>query len=434
MKRALSVLLCLILVIGCFPLTALADDTKLDDGGETGINLTTTVPGLSSITVTPPTKTEYLIGDSLDTTGMVVTANYTDDTTQDVTSAATHSGFDSSAAGQVTVTVSYTEKDVTKTATFNVMILEPAATTYMISVSADPSEGGTVSGGGEYAENAYVTVIATANSGYSFVKWTESGEQVSTDANYTFSATGNRTLVAVFEENEGIYTVTVKPGEGIGTAFTVDSSTVISRADKLAGNYDFTRGCFYLDNDGKVYYTFPTQCAFTPSNGKEFDCWYVDGSPYNGFTFSGGTELLAITAMGNFTITALWKETEAQPSVTFSIPAAIDVKYGDTQTAFDIQTKNAAFTRGKTVLTFSLYDSSFSCSSHNGMIPFTVNSNGNKAIDFYAGGFTGYAFEIDQNTELPYTCQGFINITGDAWAAAKPGNYTATLRVKVSWR
>lgn len=432
MKRALSVLLCLILVIGCFPLTALADDTKLDDGGETGINLTTTVPGLSSITVTPPTKTEYSTGDSLDTAGMVVTAKYTDNTTRDVTQAATLSGFDSSAAGQVTVTVSYTEKDVTKTATFNVMILEPAATTYMISVSADPSEGGTVNGGGEYAENASVTVVATANSGYSFVKWTESGEQVSTDESYTFTATADRTLVAVFEEDAGIYTVTVEPGDGTGESFTVQNTTILSISDVNAGNYDQAKGCFYRENDGEVYYRFPDSCSFTAPTGKEFDCWEITVGTLAGHTFKNG--ILKIVDMGNFTITALWKEQEAQPSVTLSIPAAIDVKYGDTQTTFDIQVKSTAFTRGKTVLLFRLYDSSFSCSSHNGTIPFTVNSNGNGAINFYGGGGTGSAFEIDQNTELPYTCQSFINITGDAWAAAKPGNYTATLRVKVSWR
>jgi hypothetical protein len=70
---------------------------------------------------------------------------------------------------------------------------------YNISVSASPAAGGTVSGGGSVNAGASVTVTATPNANYNFVKWTESGEQVSTSASYTFNATGNRTLVAVFE-------------------------------------------------------------------------------------------------------------------------------------------------------------------------------------------------------------------------------------------
>lgn len=42
-------------------------------------------------------------------------------------------------------------------------------------------------------------------------------------------------------------------------------------------------------------------------------------------------------------------------------------------------------------------------------------------------------FAILSETHLPFSCQGNINITSDAWAAAKPGNYTATLRVQVEW-
>ncbi len=43
-----------------------------------------------------------------------------------------------------------------------------------------------------------MTVTATPNAGYSFVNWTESGTQVSTNASYNFTASTNRTLVANF--------------------------------------------------------------------------------------------------------------------------------------------------------------------------------------------------------------------------------------------
>ena len=69
---------------------------------------------------------------------------------------------------------------------------------YTIAISADPSNGGNVTGGGTYQQGQSCTVTATANTGYTFLRWTENGTQVSTDASYTFPVSGNRTLVANF--------------------------------------------------------------------------------------------------------------------------------------------------------------------------------------------------------------------------------------------
>ena len=70
---------------------------------------------------TPPTKTEYLVGEELDLTGMVVTATYTDGTTKIVEhSKLTVSGFDNTTAGEKQITVTYEGK----TATFIVNVVE----------------------------------------------------------------------------------------------------------------------------------------------------------------------------------------------------------------------------------------------------------------------------------------------------------------------
>jgi hypothetical protein len=74
-----------------------------------------------------------------------------------------------------------------------------SGTQYNISIGASPSSGGTVSGGGSVNAGASVTVTVTPSGSYHFVRWTEDGTQVSTSASYTFNATSNRTLVAVFE-------------------------------------------------------------------------------------------------------------------------------------------------------------------------------------------------------------------------------------------
>jgi len=74
-----------------------------------------------------------------------------------------------------------------------------SGTQYTTSVSASPAVGGTVSGGGSVNAGTSVTVTATPNGSYRFVRWTEGGTQVSTSASYTFNTASNRTLVAVFE-------------------------------------------------------------------------------------------------------------------------------------------------------------------------------------------------------------------------------------------
>ena len=69
---------------------------------------------------------------------------------------------------------------------------------YTIGVSSNPSDGGTVSGGGTYQMGTNCTLTVTANEGYTFTNWTENGEVVSTEATYSFMVSGNRTLVANF--------------------------------------------------------------------------------------------------------------------------------------------------------------------------------------------------------------------------------------------
>lgn len=73
---------------------------------------------------------------------------------------------------------------------------------FEITVSANPTEGGTVTGGNTYEQGASCTVTATANEGYTFVNWTENNNEVSQDATYTFEVQSDRTLVANFEAEE----------------------------------------------------------------------------------------------------------------------------------------------------------------------------------------------------------------------------------------
>ena len=105
-------------------LTALADAIRAKSGGSEEITLndipsitTEIVNELTHLTFTLPPK-EYTAGDALDLTGMSVIAHYSHLGDKDVTSVATISpaGGSPLVTGNNTITASYTEKGVTKTA------------------------------------------------------------------------------------------------------------------------------------------------------------------------------------------------------------------------------------------------------------------------------------------------------------------------------
>lgn len=100
--------------------------------------------------------------------------------------------------------------------------------TYNITTSSSPTTGGTTTGGGSYAYGQSCTVTATANNGFAFVNWTMGGTQVSTEAAYTFSVTGNANLVAHFEDET--YEVIVDCDAEMGTV-------------SGGGNFNFGQTC-----------------------------------------------------------------------------------------------------------------------------------------------------------------------------------------------
>ena len=82
-----------------------------------------------------------------------------------------------------------------------------------LTLSASPASAGTVNGAGQFEAGTTVTAVATANTGFRFVRWEENGQSVSTTASYTFNLSSNRTLVAVFEEAQGLAVTMTNNGE-----------------------------------------------------------------------------------------------------------------------------------------------------------------------------------------------------------------------------
>ena len=164
---------------------------------------------------------------------------------------------------------------------------------YTISVSANPSSGGMVSGGGTYPQGQSCTVNATANTGYAFTNWTENGNVVSTNARYTFTVTGNRNLVANFTQQNYIISVSANPTNGGtvtgGGAFHYgDNCTVVATAHNGYTFTNWTEGSNVVSNDVSYGFTVTGNRTLVANFTAQTYTINAVASPDYGGTVSGG--------------------------------------------------------------------------------------------------------------------------------------------------
>lgn len=293
------------------------------------------------------------------------------------------------------------------------------ANSYTISISASPSNGGIVSGGGTYNQGQSCTVSATANSGYTFVNWTENGTQVSTNANYTFTVTGNRNLVANFQAQPQQYTINVSANpsnggsvSGGGTYNQGQSCTVSATANSgytfvnwtengtqvsTNPNYTFTvtssrnlvahfttQGYVITaiadpTNGGLVTgsggYNYGETCTLTatPNTGYTFQRWTKNGTqvstnPTYSFTVTESVTYTAHFNAQNYTVTVA-----ANPNNAGSVSGGGSYTYGQTCTVTASANNGYAFTN---------WTENGSQVSTNASYSFTVTGNRNLVANF----------------------------------------------------
>ena len=133
-----------------------------------------------------------------------------------------------------------------------------------VTINAVPSDDtlGSVSGGGTHYIDSTVKLVATAFDNCRFVSWTENGEVVSSSAEYSFTASKTRTLVANFEKI--MYTISAEPNNSAygtveGAGSYQQGSTVVLTA-KATDGYRFVK----WTEDGKLVYSkasYSFECA-----------------------------------------------------------------------------------------------------------------------------------------------------------------------------
>ena len=289
------------------------------EGGETcTTTLAVTVTHrLSAIAVTTkPNKLTYEYGDTLATTGMVVTASYSDSQTKAITGYSCSPATFSTVGNQV-VTVSYTENGVTQTATFNVTVNRKSVTkptwknnlTYTGSAQSVSSTsywnnyntsymtiGGTTS-----ATNAG-TYIATFTPGSNY-RWAD-GTTTAINVNWTINkATGslsvNPTTVAINGNNysSGVAVTITRAGDG---AISYSPTSISGLTLSLSGNTLTIKGngstpvsatTITIKVAAGTNYTAPSNKTITVS--AEYWSWGADGGTVDAAWFTGLKNYLA---------------------------------------------------------------------------------------------------------------------------------------------
>ena len=140
--------------------------------------------------------------------------------------------------GNMTLASGTTSATVSLTGT----VAQGAGTSYTITATANPTAGGTITGAGTYYENGTCTLVATANTGYTFANWTKNGTQVSTNATYSFTVTESASYVAHFTLNSYEVTATAEPANGgtITGEGTYDHGATATLTAIASEGYTFT--------------------------------------------------------------------------------------------------------------------------------------------------------------------------------------------------
>ena len=313
-----------------------------------------------------------------------------------------------------------------------------APNTYTINVSANPSSGGTVTGGGSYQQGESCTVTATANTGYTFLRWTENGQQVSTNPSYTFTVTGNRTLVAQFQLKSYNINVAANPSNGGtvtgGGSYNHGQSCTVTATP--ATGYTFIR---WTENGQQVStnasYTFTVtgnrtlvaqfqlksyniNVAANPSNGgtvtgggsyNHGQSCTVTATPATGYTFIRWTEngnQVSTNASYTFTVTGNRNLVAQFQQQTYTINVSANPSNGGTVTGGGTYQQGQSCTvtaTPATGYTFLRWTENGNEVSTNASYTFTVTGNRNLVAQFQA---QSYAISVSANPSNGGTVTG----------------------------
>ncbi len=183
-----------------------------------------------------------------------------------------------------------------------------------ITATADPAEGGTVTGAGSYAGGVICTLTATANEGYTFINWMENGQQVSTDPTYSFIVDGDASYVAKFAQGNVITFADAHVKALCVAHWDTDGDGELSYAEAAAVT-DIS-GVFSLD---------PESSPGDPDVTSFDELQYFTGlTALGAFAFAGCSNLSSIIIPNSVTNLELYVFAGCSSLTTIEIPNSVD--------------------------------------------------------------------------------------------------------------
>ena len=122
-----------------------------------------------------------------------------------------------------------------------ILVATFAQSFFVVNAVADPLEGGTVDGTGNYIEGTQCNLVAHPATGFDFINWTEGDEVVSDEASFVFMVSGDRSLVAHFAPIQYVVTTSAEPAYGgvVEGGGTYNYGDVVTLVASPANNYVF---------------------------------------------------------------------------------------------------------------------------------------------------------------------------------------------------
>lgn len=238
---------------------------------------------LSSISLSGTYPTTFHVGDAFSYDGIIVTATYEDESTKNVTASATFSGYDMANAGDQTVTVSYTENEVVKTATYDITVNAPATLTSIALSGTYPTE---FQQGDEFSSEG---IVVTAN-------YDDQTTQIVTGEaeflGYNMATIGEQTVTVSYGGKTATYSINVAEKKGTeDNPYTV--AEIIDYIETLNGATSpevFVRGIIsQIDSYNDKYHSITYWISDNGSTETQFECY--SGLGLNSAQFSSIEDL-----------------------------------------------------------------------------------------------------------------------------------------------
>jgi len=277
-----------------------------------------------------------------------------------------------------------------------------------LTLSSNPAHGGTTSGAGVFAQGSSVTVVATANLGYTFFNWTEGTTVVSTSASYQFAMAGNRTLVANFTPKYlvTVLSVPVLGGTTSGGGSFTSGTTVIVTAVPNAG-FTFTNW-----TEGASVVSTSANYSFSISGNRTLSANYTAVVSFNVTVSSNPLAGGSSTGGGSFVSGA---------SVTVSANANTGYTFTNWTEGVNIVSSSANYT-------FAITGSRILVANYTLIGGFNVTVSSNPLIGGSTTGggsfVSGASVTVSANANTGYT---FTNWTEGANIVSSSANYTFTI-------